>query len=99
MRCPACGGYFDMRDLAAVFDHEEHFHTRRQIDCSRPRPYETRSTISTLKANASGSGDRFNAGTEAVAAGVMGIRSICTGRQNASQMSDWPTSSACQKPD
>ena len=21
MQCPACGGYFDMRDLAQVFDH------------------------------------------------------------------------------
>ena len=21
-RCEACGGYFDMRDLGAVFDHE-----------------------------------------------------------------------------
>jgi hypothetical protein len=21
-RCEACGGYFDMRDLSAVFDHE-----------------------------------------------------------------------------
>ncbi len=22
-RCEACGGYFDMRDLGAVLDHEE----------------------------------------------------------------------------
>jgi hypothetical protein len=22
-KCEACGGYFDMRDLGAVFDHEE----------------------------------------------------------------------------
>jgi len=22
MRCPTCGGYFDMRDLAQVFEHE-----------------------------------------------------------------------------
>ena len=22
MKCPACGGYFDMRDLAQVFEHD-----------------------------------------------------------------------------
>ena len=22
MKCPACGGYFDMRDLAQVFQHD-----------------------------------------------------------------------------
>ena len=23
LKCEACGGWFDMRDLGAVFDHEE----------------------------------------------------------------------------